>query len=97
MARGVERRRTVKHAAIVPDDQIVGLPLMAIAELRLGDVIEQRLQQRATFLDGQPLDVGGVRAEKEARRPFPGFARTSGWRTGGYSARSSAVKNPGRT
>ena len=30
-------------------------------------------------------------------RPFAGFARTRGWRTGGYSARSLSVKNPGRT
>ena len=34
---------------------------------------------------------------KRVLRPLTGFVRTSGWRTGGYSARSLSVKKPGRT
>ena len=55
--------------------------------------------QRACHLSAV---LGSPRCEawaprKSDLRPLTGFVRTSGCRTGGYTARSSAVKNPGRT
>src|SRR5260221_9247573 len=48
---GVERRRAVHGAAVVPDDQIPDLPLVAIDKLRLRREFHQLAEQPLTFLD----------------------------------------------
>ena len=65
VACGVVGRPSVQHAPVVPDHEIALRPLMTVAELRLGDVLQQLLQQRAAFLERQTLDVRGVGAEQE--------------------------------
>jgi hypothetical protein len=44
------RRRAVKDAAVVPDDEVALLPLVAVAELGLGHVLQQLFQQGAPVL-----------------------------------------------
>src|SRR6267142_1726120 len=41
VARRVEGCRAVEDAAVVPDDEVAFLPLVAVAELGLGHVIQQ--------------------------------------------------------
>src|SRR5688572_8045148 len=65
VAGGVERRRPMQHAAVVPDDQVALPPLVAVAELRLGDEGGELAEQRAAVLDRHPDDVRGVGADEQ--------------------------------
>lgn len=69
VAGGVEGCGAVEDAAVVPDDQVAILPFVAVAELGLGDVIQQLLQERAAVLHRHAHDVGGVRPEEECLAP----------------------------
>ena len=48
-----------------PNDEVALLPLVPVAELGTGDVLEQLLEESAAVLHRQAHDVGGMRAEEE--------------------------------
>src|SRR5712691_9005486 len=65
VAGGVVGGGAVEDAAVVPHDQVAFPPLVPVAELGLGDVIEQGLEERAALLERQAVDVRGVSTEEE--------------------------------
>ena len=58
-----KRTRTVHGGAVIPDDQVLGQPFMAIGELRLSGVLHQITKQQTPFGDGHLLDVLRVRGQ----------------------------------
>src|SRR5215470_11632347 len=62
---GIERRGAVHGTAVVPDDQVADLPLVAIDELRLRRKFHKLVEQRLTFLDRHAYDVRCMRGDIE--------------------------------
>jgi hypothetical protein len=48
---------TVQDTAVIPDNQVSGLPFMSIGEIRLRGGCNKVLQQGAAFFNGPPHDM----------------------------------------
>ena len=65
--------------SIVPEDEVVRLPAMAISEARRTHMFEELGKQAAAFVFGKPKDAGREASlTKRAGRPVPGWMRTIG-------------------
>ena len=89
-------QRPVQHAAVVPDDQVADLPLVAVDALRRGRPLEQVVEQRPTLVDGPcPRRATSVAPSTSERRPTDG-ARPAGAPSAGACATSPAPRATGR-
>ena len=97
MVPAVKRSPAMQAADVVPHDEIVQLPFVAVDELRLCRPLEQLAQQSPALFDRPADDVGGVGADEQHFSPVSGIIRTSGWGVGGVffrnpsSIRSAAI------
>src|SRR5690348_3104215 len=66
LGRRIVWRRTVHHAAIVPDQEFARLPAMFVRQIGVRRESVQLVDQHAPFRVRQPDDVFGVIAEEQA-------------------------------
>src|SRR5688500_16708915 len=82
---GVIGRRAVHHAAVVPDQELAGLPAVLVGEIRMDGERVQLLDQRAPGVIRHAENVFRVIAEIEAFAPGLGMRahyRVIDWRLG---------------
>ena len=78
-----------------PTTAVAGLPLGAVDERRLDNVVGERGDQPLCFFLLHALDAGAVVApDVEAPAPVTGCVRTTGWESGGW--RRSLLGSAGR-
>ncbi len=63
----VEGQGAVEHAAVVPDDEVAGLPGMPVDAGRPAGVLEEVVQQLLGRLGSKAGDAVGVAADQQGR------------------------------